>query len=569
MITYGVDSLGRPQSAVDQGNNINYALNASYAAQGDLASVTNGQTSLFNGITYSVGYNNRLWPATFSASSSNGTALNLSYAYFPNGNVETRTNNLDTGRTLNYAYDALNRVISGKTQATSGGDCWGQTVPSSGYDQYGNLSIINVSQCSAPALDLSINTAKNQINSSGFSYDNTGNMTGDGSYSYVWNGAGMLKSAGGVTYTYDGNYNRVEKSSGTLYWRGLGGNVLAETDTSGNTLAEYVYFDGSRIARRDASGNVYYYFPDTLGSEVSITNATGVRCYDADFYLFGGEKMFTNNCPPSYKFAGMERDSETGLDHTLNRQYSSQFGRWMTPDPAGLAAADPANPQSWNRYAYVMNNPTTYSDPLGLLGPNDCVSTAACTITVNGGAAPQISPILELLMDENISIPNSQLPPQLPLPIFPNPWELIPLGGQSQSNGCTEPILSAVNNQFDANLSPDNVVLGFTPRGGAANLNIAAGGLPPAQFNAIQTGRYPLNWWSYVIGYGPTLHVTGRTYFDPAPAIFRNLNVSGATAVLFTAHIDTAFAYNPIGFLIHFLIDVLHTGGPRSQCPQG
>ena len=79
--------------------------------------------------------------------------LNLSYVYFPNGNVETRTNNLDTGRTVNYTYDALNRLTSGATQATSGADCWGQVVPSGGYDQYGNLSKINVSQCSAPALN--------------------------------------------------------------------------------------------------------------------------------------------------------------------------------------------------------------------------------------------------------------------------------------------------------------------------------------------------------------------------------------------------------------------------------
>jgi len=134
---------------------------------------------------------------------------------------------------------------------------------------------------------------------------------------------------------------------------------------------------GSRIARRDASGNVYYYFPDSLGSEVSITNATGTPCFDADFYLFGGEKVFTSNCPPSYKFAGMERDAETGLDHTLFRQYSSQFGRWMTPDPMG---GDVTNPQSLNRYAYVLNNPTSLTDPLGL----DAGDPMNCSYDKNG-----------------------------------------------------------------------------------------------------------------------------------------------------------------------------------------
>ena len=44
-------------------------------------------------------------------------------------------------------------------------------------------------------------------------------------------------------------------------------------------------------------------------------------------------------------------------------------GRWLSPDPAGRSAVDPANPQSWNRYAYVLNNPLSNIDPLGL----DCI----------------------------------------------------------------------------------------------------------------------------------------------------------------------------------------------------
>ena len=68
----------------------------------------------------------------------------------------------------------------------------------------------------------------------------------------------------------------------------------------------------------------------------------------------------------THKFTGLERDSESNLDHTWFRQYSSPIGRWMRPDPAGLAAVDPFNPQSWNRYVYVLNNPLAYRDALGL-----------------------------------------------------------------------------------------------------------------------------------------------------------------------------------------------------------
>ncbi len=59
----------------------------------------------------------------------------------------------------------------------------------------------------------------------------------------------------------------------------------------------------------------------------------------------------------------MERDAESGLDHTLNRKYSSNLGRWLSPDPK---AGNITNPQSLNRYAYVLNNPTNGIDPLGL-----------------------------------------------------------------------------------------------------------------------------------------------------------------------------------------------------------
>jgi RHS repeat-associated protein len=80
---------------------------------------------------------------------------------------------------------------------------------------------------------------------------------------------------------------------------------------------------------------------------------------------FGDLLNAVGNISPSH-FTDQPSDTESGLDHFLFRQYSSTQGRWMTPDPAGLAAVDPANPQTWNRYAYVMNDPVNLIDPLGL-----------------------------------------------------------------------------------------------------------------------------------------------------------------------------------------------------------
>jgi len=220
-----------------------------------------------------------------------------------------------------------------------------------------------VTQCTAPALSLSVN-ANNQITNSGFAYDASGDMTSDGTYTYTWDARHRLQSANGVTYTYDGDGKRVMKSSGTLYWNLADGTPLAETNASGSTLNEYIFFNGNRVARRDSSGNVYYYLLDHLGTTKTNTTSAGVVCYDADFLPYGQEMAYVTTCSQNYKFTGLERDTETGLDHTLNRMYDSNLGRWLAPD---RHRGNPFNPQSWNRYAYVLDNPVNFSDPYGLV----------------------------------------------------------------------------------------------------------------------------------------------------------------------------------------------------------
>jgi RHS repeat-associated protein len=70
------------------------------------------------------------------------------------------------------------------------------------------------------------------------------------------------------------------------------------------------------------------------------------------------------------KFTGQERDAETGLDFFQARCYGSALGRFTSPDPAN-AGADLMNPQSWNGYAYVGNNPLSFVDPSGEFALSD------------------------------------------------------------------------------------------------------------------------------------------------------------------------------------------------------
>src|SRR5438876_1047885 len=104
-----------------------------------------------------------------------------------------------------------------------------------------------------------------------------------------------------------------------------------------------------RLASRNGSGAVYYYFTDHLGSTRAVTDASGKLCYDADFSPYGQEmshteRLQTTACQPSYKFTGYERDPETtagatdsGLDYAFARYYSPRLGRFLSTDPLGGA----------------------------------------------------------------------------------------------------------------------------------------------------------------------------------------------------------------------------------------
>lgn len=135
-------------------------------------------------------------------------------------------------------------------------------------------------------------------------------------------------------------------------------------------------------------------------------------------------------------FAGNNEDTTTNLYDAQFREYSIQ-GRWPSPDPAGLAAANPANPQSWNRYAYALNNPLLFVDPSGLdacykpdthgdYQPDPSIRTATecnasggiwvtsnASVTVNGNPPPPIptisGPLAGLPAEEAGNNPSSGL----------------------------------------------------------------------------------------------------------------------------------------------------------------
>jgi len=373
-ITQAYSGGARPVSAIDSANSINYATLGTYAPQGALAGLALGQAGSFAGINLSASYTYRLQPNEFKASSSAGTAMDLTYNFVDassrnNGNVMGITNNRDTTRSQNFSYDSLNRIATAKTSSTSGSNCWGETYT---VDQWANLTSIGAvsgyTGCTQESLSVTA-TTNNQLTATGYNYtyDSAGNMTQDAVNSYGWNAESEIKSAAGVNYTYDGDGNRIEKSNGKIYWYGAGTEILDESDASGNITDEYVFFGGKRIAHRVvSSGSISYYAEDFLGSSRAITTSTGTLCYDADFYPYGGERVIISTCAQNYKFEGKERDTETGNDDFGARYYTSRLGRWLSADwssvPAPVPYANLTNPQTLNLYAMTSDNPETFAD---------------------------------------------------------------------------------------------------------------------------------------------------------------------------------------------------------------
>jgi RHS repeat-associated protein len=394
-VNYTYSAAGRALSAIDPTGPINYATSATYAPPGELATATNGFVQGgFTGINTANVYSNRLQPVLLSAANPTATVLSLCYDFhshtalnFPpcnfsastagdNGNVYQIVNNRDGNRTQNFVYDNLNRILQGYTSGTN----WGEDFTIDAWANLTNRSL-HAGKTNSEPLNAAPALTSNQL--TGFGYDAAGNMTSNGTLGYNYDQENRLtKFITNITdiYIYDGDGERVKKSvpAVTLYWYGATGNVLDETSGTGTLISEYIFFKGKRIARRDADNTVKYYFADNLGSASVITNATGAMppLEESDYYPYGGEIPITNGDPNHYKFTGKERDTESGLDNFGARYFTSNLGRFMTPDWAARPTSVPyavfGDPQSLNLYTYVENAPLNRVDADGHITGNDC-----------------------------------------------------------------------------------------------------------------------------------------------------------------------------------------------------
>jgi RHS repeat-associated protein len=177
------------------------------------------------------------------------------------------------------------------------------------------------------------------------------------------------------------------------YVRGASGDQDTELDGQGNWVHTNLFSGGGLTATywlpgSACAGGLQGGLPGGLGNSTCVTWSSALAFQYADW--LGTRRLETNSLgqmdnawtsdpygayltPVSFAdateqhFTGKERDTESGNDYFPMRYYASSMGRWISPDPGWILAVHKGDPQTWNMYSYVANNPLGFVDPYGLM----------------------------------------------------------------------------------------------------------------------------------------------------------------------------------------------------------
>lgn len=202
-----------------------------------------------------------------------------------------------------------------------------------------------------------------------------------------------------VNDLYWGYLQRAADADGYVFW-------LNYTQTNGraatiNAFGQSIEFNNlvaSLCVNNQLTGDLHWVLTDHLSSVRIVLDSGGNIVGRRDDLPFGDAlrdvnepgqmgPMSAQTSGPSglwtwsnsirTEYARMEKDVPTGLDHTPARKYDSGYGRWTSPDTYG-GSMSTSEPQSFNRYAYVQNDPLNFVDPTGLDGEPICDANGKC-----------------------------------------------------------------------------------------------------------------------------------------------------------------------------------------------
>jgi RHS repeat-associated protein len=398
VVFYSYDGPVLSKVSKDAAGTINYATYAGHNALGQVGTVTFG-----NGVVTSYTYSNaangvcpkdnfRLCNITTKL----GTAKyqDLTYSYDNNGlgvgNITGITDGIatdtspppgikHTNQTQTFGYnDSLNRL-------TNASGPYGTITYA--YDKLGNMTCNSfISSCTASSSnytygDLAHRHAVTHIGPSpggvNYAYDANGNMIGRGSDILKYDVQGRLttvtNAGGATTFVYDGDGGRVKKMNGSvtnIYIGKLWECTLSASATScksgsawSSANVKHIFAGSARIAIKPVTttNEIKYFHADHLGTTSVVTDQTGGRGAEYVYRPYGNELLSAGG-DFRYKYTGQEEDGETGLYFYNARYYDPVLARFISPDSV---VPDLGNPQAFNRYSYVYNNPLIYTDPTG------------------------------------------------------------------------------------------------------------------------------------------------------------------------------------------------------------
>jgi RHS repeat-associated protein len=421
-ITYGVDGEGRPStiSAASGPNPVTATTYNMYASPNQL-SVTfgSGDSDVFTFDPHTL----RLNKYQFNVGSQTVTGTLGWNANWSLGSLGI-SDPLSTAntQTCSFTADDLARI----SQASCGA-VWGQNFS---YDPFGNITknkITGTGATSFTPIYQSSPSITNRVSSVGgvsATYDSNGNSLNDTFRAYTWDAENRPVSIGSVGLTYDALGRMVEQSVGSTYsevvYSPLGAK-LAQMNGTTLTKAFVPLTGGDTAVYTSSAGPAYYRHTDHLGSSRFASTSSQTLYADLAYSPFG--EAYAASGATDSSFTGEDQDTLSGEYDFLYREYDPNQARWPTSDPAGLTAVNLYNPQTFDRYAYVANNPLGSIDPLGLViqticQPGGSVGTAsfddeASADYPTGGYS--FGPDC-VSFDDGTIAPNGQLTP----PTFPN-----------------------------------------------------------------------------------------------------------------------------------------------------
>jgi RHS repeat-associated protein len=414
-VSYGYDQLSRLTSETRTFTGVggSFALNYQYNVAGELTNVTNpwsvqvgynydkvgqvtgvtgsgyyGVTSYINSLSYRafgaakqinyangktllLQYNNRLWLSRWDLSGILGYDYNYNrYGEGNTGRPDYAHNLYDSTLDRAWTYDHVGRLILAYT-GTEANAIWGNpTGPYAqgyNYDVWGNITS-RVGWGGANASYTATFTSSNQR--SGSTYDAAGNIASDGGQSFTYDATGQQATASfnGLQFSYAGDgwrEKKIENGVTTYYLRStaLGGQVVCELNASGGWTRGYVYLSGQMLAIQQSGVTWVHQEPLTKGQRLTDSNGNVTSTVELDPWG-GNTNRSVNNSQQPHPFTTYERDANES-DDAMNRHYNRWWSRFDQPDPYD-GSYNATDPQSFNRYSYVQNDPVNFGDPTGL-----------------------------------------------------------------------------------------------------------------------------------------------------------------------------------------------------------